>query len=977
MFEHINGLHCTAHLSPTHGEFVMQINLQRALAALVAMIAFAAAPAVAQLAAAPPRSAAGAYADLPARLKSPTDTAVFRRFVLDNGMKVLLVSDTKFNKSGAALVVNTGQMDDPKDMEGLAHFLEHMLFLGSKKYPEVAEYGNYISTNGGSNNAYTTSDHTNYQFDVRHDAFPGALDRFAQFFIAPLFNADFTAREVNAVHNEAMRHVQNDQRRIAGVTRELFDPNSGEAKFSTGNKDTLKNATPEKVRAFYEANYSADRMALSLAGKASLDDLERMARTMFTPVPRRNVTPIAHKADFLPRKAALRMAYVEPVRELRQLSVEFVVPPMRAEFRSKPDALVTGLISYPGPGGLVEKLKRDGLILFLSASVWDRTRNYGSLFVHADLTPAGQEKHMEVLQAIHAYIAHLRNAAYPTEFFNDRARIALLQESYGNRGEGVSLATQLANQALFYPLDVAERAPLVWGKPDEAPYRRLLDALKPDNALVILAAKGVPINKQERIYSTSYSYKEDAGAAYASLTKPAKMAFALPGINRFMPKETKLVAERPMPLINEPGLQLYYLADTEFQRPQSAMTFRFVPARSLASARSAALMQLYGLCATDAMNAAIVDAALAGVQVNPAIFIDEARLTVSGYGDAPAKFATFFAAELKKVSVSPQRFDVLKELALRSMRSYVQLEANVLAGNRRDALSREVFFLPDEMIGSLESAAWSDVQAVAKQFFSAGKVEAIAHGHLTADDAVTVARNFANQIGAAALAEDQLLRRRHLAIAAGEHVIDAGPIEGPNSVYMSDYLLDDDKPHTRAAAVVLGTFIREPFFSELRTKQQLGYIVGSGFAASNRERFATSIIQSSTHGPDELRARAEAFMTTLPAAVAALPDAKWAELIAGARSTIEQQPKSIAEKSDMFFSHAFILDREWESRQETLDALDRLTKADAAAILQRILSAETAKRRTVMLSSKAHAAKAPITPSFGNRSEWKAKRTFQ
>src|SRR4030095_15055154 len=81
-----------------------------------------------------------AIADLPARLQAPTDTAQFRRFTLDNGLRVLLVSDQKFNKSGAALVVNVGTIDDPRDTEGMAHFLEHMLFLGTEKYPDVSDY---------------------------------------------------------------------------------------------------------------------------------------------------------------------------------------------------------------------------------------------------------------------------------------------------------------------------------------------------------------------------------------------------------------------------------------------------------------------------------------------------------------------------------------------------------------------------------------------------------------------------------------------------------------------------------------------------------------------------------------------------------------------------------------------------------------------------------------------------------------------
>jgi insulysin len=535
----------------------------------------------------------------------------------------------------------------------------------------------------------------------------------------------------------------------------------------------------------------------------------------------------------------------------------------------------------------------------------------------------------------------------------------------------------LANQALFYPLEIAERATRVWGKPDEAPYRRLLDALKPDNALVMLAAKGVPTNKKERIYDTAYSYKEDTGAAYSSLASPTKIAFALPGANRFMPKETKLFAERPMPLINEPGLALFYAADTEFQRPQSTMTFRFVPAKTMATANNAALMQLFALGLTDAMDAAIADAGLAGVQITPAASLAEVRLTVSGYGDAPAKFADYFASQLKTVSVSPQRFDALKELAMRGLRSYSQLEANVLVRDRRDALAQQAYFLPDEMMSWVESAKWSDVQAMAKRYFAAGKLEALAHGHVTAEDAIGFTRSIAKHIGANPLSEEQLLRRRHLTIAAGEHVIDAGTIEGPNSAYISDYLLDDDKPATRAAAAVLGGFIREPFFTELRTKQQLGYIVGAGFNSSNRERFATSIIQSSTHSPDDLRARAEAYLATLPATLAALPDAQWATLVAGARSTLEQQPKSIAEKADLFFSYAYTFDGEWERRQETLAALDKLTKSEAAAILKRITSAESAKRRTVLLTSKAHTPKTPIVATFSDRNEWKGKREYR
>ncbi|MFC1534481.1 insulinase family protein, partial [Thermodesulfobacteriota bacterium] len=72
--------------------------------------------------------------------KHPDDESVSRHFVLENGLKVLLVSDPKYNISAASLEVQVGSLMDPNNRQGLAHFLEHMLFLGTEKYPAVEDF---------------------------------------------------------------------------------------------------------------------------------------------------------------------------------------------------------------------------------------------------------------------------------------------------------------------------------------------------------------------------------------------------------------------------------------------------------------------------------------------------------------------------------------------------------------------------------------------------------------------------------------------------------------------------------------------------------------------------------------------------------------------------------------------------------------------------------------------------------------------
>jgi insulysin len=942
--------------------------------AIAAAAIFAAAfffPASAQTTAPAPTAASA----LPARVVAPTDKAVFRRFTLDNGLRVLLVSDPNFNRSAAALVVNVGQIDDPRDTEGLAHFLEHMLFLGTQKYPDISEYGNFIRQNGGFNNAYTASDHTNYQFQVRHEALPGALDRFAQFFIAPQFNPEFVGREVNAVHNEAMRHVQNDQRRQFGVSRELYDPASGESKFSTGTKETLAKADPKAVRAFYESHYSADHMALAICGVASLDELEKLARANFAAVPKRDIPKVSRKAAFLPRKPALRLAFVEPVKEARSLILEFPIPATRPDFVSKPDKLVDDLVSYPGAGGLLERLKRDGLANKVGSTVWERTGEYGSFFVNIDLTPAGRERHAEVLQRVFAYFDHLRRSPFPATFYAEQARVAALRETYSDRGEGAALATKLANQALFYPLDVAERATDVLGAPDEAAYRRLLEALTPDNMLATLMAKGVPTDRKERIYGTAYSYREITGTEYASLAKPAKVAFSLPGRNPFQPSEVAVLSERPFVLVDEPGVKLYYAQDTEFLRPSTTLVFRFVPDRAIASAESAALLDLYERSLKDFLEPALGEATFAGTDVDIDASLEGLKVTISGYGDSAPRLARYLAENLRTFSVASDRFAALKDAQLRVLRSYDQVEAYLLARDRRDAIAREFHFLPPQLVGTTERAQWSDVQAFARRFFASGKLEALAHGHLEAQAAVAVTRELAAKIGAAP--SNALLRRRHVEIRPAESLVDVGEIAGVNSALITDYLLPDDSPATRAGAVVAANFIGEPFFTELRTRQQLGYIVGSSAGASVRQRYFTFVVQSSGYAPDELRRRAETFIATLPGEMTKVSDAKWRTLVAGARSTLEAKPKSIAAKAAELFDNAYLFDEDWSRRSSALAALDKLTKEKVAALLSDAFSPEHARRRIVLLQTKTHPLAEVVKPTFAERESWKATRKYQ
>ena len=106
-------------------------------------------------------------------------------------------------------------------MPGVAHFVEHCLFLGSEKYPDENGYKSFLAAHGGRSNASTSLHTTTYKFEIMADFGDDALDRFAQFFVAPLFTASGTGREVQAVDSENSKNLTADSRRRLQILKAL------------------------------------------------------------------------------------------------------------------------------------------------------------------------------------------------------------------------------------------------------------------------------------------------------------------------------------------------------------------------------------------------------------------------------------------------------------------------------------------------------------------------------------------------------------------------------------------------------------------------------------------------------------------------------------------------------------------------------------------------------------------------------------
>ena len=120
----------------------------------------------------------------------------YGKILLKNGIKAYLISDPEAEQSACAVAIHAGSWDDPKSHPGTAHLLEHMLFLGTEKYPTSNGFSSFLSDHNGLHNAYTAPNLTVYLISVYTSHFDEGLDRFADFFTSPLLKQELIASEL-------------------------------------------------------------------------------------------------------------------------------------------------------------------------------------------------------------------------------------------------------------------------------------------------------------------------------------------------------------------------------------------------------------------------------------------------------------------------------------------------------------------------------------------------------------------------------------------------------------------------------------------------------------------------------------------------------------------------------------------------------------------------------------------------------------
>ncbi|KAJ3551779.1 hypothetical protein NM688_g4513 [Phlebia brevispora] len=482
--------------------------------------------------------------------KSEQDDREYRVIKLENGLEAALVQDATADKAAASLDVAVGHLSDPDDMPGLAHFCEHLLFMGTETYPRENEYSEYLAKNNGMSNAYTGTSNTNYYFNVSTHALEGALSRFAAFFHCPLFAPSCTTRELNAVNSEHKKNLQADMWRVFQLNKHLSKPGHPFGKFGSGNIESLSRAakaaqakgllkngsanghsgssslstTPESSRPvtpalsesegdggvigreirrrlveWWSKEYSANRMRLCVIGKEPLDELSDMVSKLFSPVVNRGVEPLPMINDHpFGSNESGTLVSAQVIMSLHAVEVSFPLAYQPPLWRHKPGNFVSHFLGHEGPGSLHSYLKNKGWATALSAGCQSLGRGFAMMKATVYLTQTGFDHYREVMLAVFKYLSLLRSSPLPQWYSEEMSRISAMRFRFAEKRRPDDYAMFVAEHMGWpVPRDHILDAPQTvdaWDKADrlnggEKEVRDLLNSLTVYRGRAVLMAK--------------------------------------------------------------------------------------------------------------------------------------------------------------------------------------------------------------------------------------------------------------------------------------------------------------------------------------------------------------------------------------------------------------------------------------------------------------------------------------------------------
>ena len=577
----------------------------------------------------------------------------------------------------------------------------------------------------------------------------------------------------------------------------------------------------------------------------------------------------------------------------------------------------------------MSQLKAEGLAQGLSAGEglsWPG----GALFsVVVALTEKGAADPDRVLQLLFAYTDMLRKEGPQDWLYTEQSRLADLAFRFREQGNPMQYVSALASGMQYYaPQDIL-RGPYMMDDYQAAVLAELLQQIRPDNALVTFSDKSVSVDKVSKYYQVPYAQQPlDLQRVTVPADDPGVLAMHLPAPNEFIAEDVSLVTlpENP-PAVPQVALaserqKIWFMPDTEFRVPRGITYINFRSPDVVQTAEQAALVSLYTELLTDQVNEFAYPANLAGMSFDFYKHLEGISLRVGGYNDKQSLLLQRLLQGMVKPQFSQRRFDDIRTDMIRSLQNSVaKRPSSQVIDDLNEALVYGEWGEP-ALIAALQKIDLATLNEYIRQFWADATAEVLIYGNYNAAEVQQVSSMLASVVSdrpAPARPESKVLK-----LAAGESL--QYPVAVPHDDSVVAWYLQGagDSWEDKAATALTAQIMSSGFFQELRTEQQLGYVVGAVNFPRAEVPGLVMLVQSPVA---DAKAVATAMQEFTQRVLPGLDEAQFERHKVSLISDILRPDKNLNERGEYYWQAIARKELDFAGRQALADAVRSLTLA--------------------------------------------------
>ncbi len=209
----------------------------------------------------------------------------YSKKILNNGLRIITAPSKEAHSATFLIVSDTGSKFEKKEENGLSHFIEHVLFKGTKNRPSSFQITKELDSIGCHYNAFTSHEYTGYYAKTAPEFFDTAIDVISDLYLNPLFNAEEIEKEKGVIIEEIRMYKDMPQRHVQDVFMNLVYGDTPVGRTIIGPEETIRSFNREHFVKYFNEKYTPASTVITITGNFDETKILEKINSLFESIP--------------------------------------------------------------------------------------------------------------------------------------------------------------------------------------------------------------------------------------------------------------------------------------------------------------------------------------------------------------------------------------------------------------------------------------------------------------------------------------------------------------------------------------------------------------------------------------------------------------------------------------------------------------------------------------------------------------------